>query len=174
MRRSAPPRRNPRATRPTQIGTFPVRGRVLDPDGQPVAGAEIFVRPFARSVEDPAGPGRKGQRGRVAASGADGRFRFDLDKASSDWLDSGDPAWHHGADRGRGAGTGPAWVEAGSLLKGDEATLRLVPDDVPIRGRVVDSQGRPDRRRDGQAPTDRHVPGRRRPRRVARLGRAGR
>src|SRR5262249_13817601 len=38
---------------------------------------------------------------------------------------------------------GPAWVEAGSLLKGGEATLRLVRDDVPIRGRVVDPQGQP-------------------------------
>ena len=30
------------------VGTFPVRGRVLDPDGKPVAGAEIFVRHYAR------------------------------------------------------------------------------------------------------------------------------
>ena len=28
------------------VGTFPVRGRVLDPDGKPVAGAEIYVRHY--------------------------------------------------------------------------------------------------------------------------------
>ena len=79
----------------------------------------------------------------MTVSGADGRFRFDLDKASSDWPGSGDPAWHHAQIAAVAPGLAPAWVEAGSLLKGDEATLRPVRDDVPIRGRVVDPQGRP-------------------------------
>src|SRR5262249_15121374 len=68
------------------VGTFPVRGRVLDPAGRPVAGAEIFIRHQTQSGWDPVDPVPKGQKGRVAVSDADGRFHFDLDKASSDWL----------------------------------------------------------------------------------------
>ena len=137
------PPRQPEADPLDAVGTFPVRGRVLDPDGKPVAGAEIFVRhntEFGWSAVDPA---PKGQKGRVAASDADGRFRFDLDKASSDWPYGDEPAWHQAQIAAVVPGLAMAWVEAGSLLKGDEATLRLVRDDVPIRGRVVDPQGRP-------------------------------
>ena len=76
-------------------------------------------------------------------SDADGRFHFDLDKASSDWPYGDEPAWHEAQIAAVAPGFGPAWVDAGSLLKGGEATLRLVRDDVPIRGRVVDPQGRP-------------------------------
>ena len=79
----------------------------------------------------------------MAASDADGRFRFELDKASSDWPYGDEPAWHRAQIAAAAPGLALAWVEAGSLLKGDEATLRLVRDDVPIRGRVVDPQGRP-------------------------------
>jgi protocatechuate 3,4-dioxygenase beta subunit len=120
-----------------------VRGRVLDPDGKPVAGAEVFVRHRTQFGWDPADPAPKGQKGRVATSDADGRFRFELDKASSDWPWGDEPAWHEAQVAAVTPGLAMAWVEAGSLLKGDEATLRLVRDDVPIRGRVVDPQGRP-------------------------------
>ncbi len=123
--------------------TFPVRGRVLDPDGKPVAGAEIFIRhntEFGRFEVDPV---PDGQKRRVTATDADGRFRLDLDKASSDWSYSDQPAWHGAQIAAVAPGLAVAWVDAGSLLKGDEATLSLVRDDVPIRGRVVDPQGRP-------------------------------
>jgi RNA polymerase sigma factor (sigma-70 family) len=119
-------------------GTFPVRGRVLDPDGKPVPNAEIVVRHF--TVDDPA---PKGKNGRVAVSGPDGRFHFDLNKASSDWPFGDEPAWHRAQIAAVAPGLALAWVNAGSLVKGDEATLRLVRDDVPIHGRVLDPQGRP-------------------------------
>jgi RNA polymerase sigma factor (sigma-70 family) len=125
------------------IGTFPVRGRVLDPDGKPVAGAEILVRHFTEFGWTPDDPAPRGQKGRVAVSDADGRFRFDLDKASSDWPTDDEPAWYRAQIAAVAPGLALTWVEARSLLKGDEATLRLVRDDVPIRGRVVDPQGRP-------------------------------
>ncbi len=47
------------------------------------------------------------------------------------------------SDRRRRAGFAPAWVEAGDMVKRGETALRLVRDDVPVRGRVLDSQGRP-------------------------------
>jgi RNA polymerase sigma factor (sigma-70 family) len=126
-----------------ETGIFPVQGRVFDPDGKPVAGAAIYVWHYTEHGWDPSDPITHGQRGRVAVSDADGRFHFKLDKASSDWPYSDGPTWHGALIAAVAPGFGPAWIKAGSLLKGGEASLRLVPDDVPIRGRVVDSQGRP-------------------------------
>ena len=51
--------------------------------------------------------------------------------------------WHKAQIAVAAPGFAPAWVEAGDLVKRGEATLRLVRDDVPVRGRVLDSQGRP-------------------------------
>ena len=48
------------------VGTFPVRGRVLDPDGKPVAGAGVYVRPLCRTSlerERPDGRAAEGARG---------------------------------------------------------------------------------------------------------------
>jgi RNA polymerase sigma factor (sigma-70 family) len=125
------------------VGTFPVHGRVLDPDGQPVANAAICVWHHTEHGWNPSDPVAHSQRGRVAASGPDGRFQFKLDKGSSDWPVSDGPAWHEAKIAAVAPGYGPAWIAAGSLLEGGDATLKLVRDDVPIRGRVVDPQGRP-------------------------------
>ena len=84
----------------------------------------------------PAGP-RSGERRRrpVPFRAGQGRERLPLHD---------NPVWHEAQDRGRRHGlTGRPGLTAGSLLKGGEATLQLVRDDVPIRGRVVDPQGRP-------------------------------
>jgi RNA polymerase sigma factor (sigma-70 family) len=147
-RRASPPLAQPRRVEPDRLdaaGTFPVRGRVLDPDGKPVAGAEVLIRHFTPSGWSWTRPemGRRGQRGRVATSAADGRFHFDLDKESSDWPWGDEPAWHQAQIAAVAPGLALAWADAGSLLKGDEAILRLVRDDVPVRGRVLDAQGRP-------------------------------
>ena len=125
------------------VGTFPVAGRVLDADDKPVAGAEIYIWHYRQFGWNPADPAPTGQQGRVALSDLDGRFHFELDKASSDWPFSDGPAWHGAQIAAVAPGYGPAWIAAGSLLKGGEATLRLVRDDVPIRGRVLDTQGQP-------------------------------
>jgi len=125
------------------IGTFPVHGRVIDPGGKPVANAEICILHHTEFGWDPADPAPKGQKGRVAVCDANGRFHFELDKASSDWPYTEEPSWHNAQISAAAPGFGLAWVEAGALVKGDEATLRLVRDDVPIHGRVVDTQGHP-------------------------------
>ena len=125
-------------------GTFPVRGRVLDPDGKPVAGAGVYVRPYAERGWSENDPMTARQKGRVASTDADGRFHFELDKGASDgsyW--SGVTGWHKAQIAVAAPGFAPAWVEAGDMVKRGEMALRLVRDDVPVRGRVVDSQGRP-------------------------------
>ncbi len=124
-------------------GTVPVRGRVLDPDGKPVAGAEVYVRHYAEIAWLPIDPMAARQKGRVAAADADGRFQFELDKGSSDRPYDGGPGWRKAEIAAAAPGFAPAWVEAGDAVKRGEVTLKLVRDDVPVRGRVVDSQGRP-------------------------------
>ena len=125
-------------------GTFPVRGLVLDPDGRPVAGAAIHVwRHYSEDGWNRTGPVAHGQRGRVAVSGPDSRFHFALDTSASDFPYFDYPVWQEAKIAAVAPGYGPAWIAAGSLPKGGEATLQLVHDDVPIRGRVVDPQGRP-------------------------------
>ena len=77
------------------VGSLPVRGRVLDPDGQPIAGAAIHVCGITTEHGwDPSDPVTHGQRGRVAVSEPDGRFHFDLDKVVERLALQDEPAWH--------------------------------------------------------------------------------
>jgi RNA polymerase sigma factor (sigma-70 family) len=126
------------------VGKFPVRGRVLDPDGNPVAGAGVYVRHYAEPHRSEIDPMAARQKGRVAVTDADGGFHFEFDKGASDVsYYSGQTGWHKAQIAVATAGFAPAWVEAGNMVKRGEMALRLVRDDVPVRGRVLDSQGRP-------------------------------
>ncbi|OJW19937.1 MAG: hypothetical protein BGO49_10430 [Planctomycetales bacterium 71-10] len=121
-------------------------GRVVDREGRPIAGARLFIA--RRSSGSPAaeiGP----VRGR---SGPDGSFEFDapdLTVEAADLL----PRRRQGLLVAAADGYAPdwdnTWGEARSTfrshwdpIKGADLTLRLVPD-VPIRGRIVDPDGRP-------------------------------
>jgi RNA polymerase sigma factor (sigma-70 family) len=125
-------------------GMFPARGRVLDPGGKPVAGALVYVRPNAEPGWSENDPMTARQKGRVASTDADGRFHFELDKGASDgsyWR--GVTGWHKAQIAVAAPGFAPAWVDAGDMVKRGEMALSLVRDDVPVRGRVLDSQGAP-------------------------------
>ncbi len=125
-------------------GTFPARGRVLDPDGKPVAGAGVFVRHYAEIRWNEIDLMAARQKGRVAATDAEGRFHFELDKGASHVsYYSGETGWHKAQVAVAAPGFAPAWIEVGDMVKQGEIALRLVRDDVPVRGRVLDSQGRP-------------------------------
>jgi RNA polymerase sigma factor (sigma-70 family) len=102
-----------------------VSGRVLGPDGKPFAGAKLFVVTRQTKRENLAAK---------ATTGDDGRFRVLVPPA----------------DLAREArllatanGHGPDWAELGNADRPGELTLRLVKDDVPIEGRVLDLEGRP-------------------------------
>jgi RNA polymerase sigma factor (sigma-70 family) len=124
--------------------TVAVNGRVLDPDGKPFAGAEVFfgwyygyALPWYPPVVQPFRP-RTG-----ATSGPDGRFRVSFTKAEG-YAALNNPferPWRFTQVVAAAKGYGPGWAWLQSL-KGD-LTLRLVKDDVPARGRVLDLQGRP-------------------------------
>jgi RNA polymerase sigma factor (sigma-70 family) len=109
-----------------------VRGRVLDPKGKPVAGAQlIFVYATAYKYPDKV----------WATSGTDGGFQFSLPEAALK-----DPMWQESrqytyvvASAG-GLGTGMAHV---TPRNAGDVNVQLVSDDVPVDGRVLDLQGQP-------------------------------
>jgi RNA polymerase sigma factor (sigma-70 family) len=121
-----------------QRDTALVSGRVLDPDGKPVQGAKVyFVRLLAyRRGTPPAPPPAR------ATTGADGRFHFRVSRTGFHNAEE-KKAWFHVTLTAVAAGHGPAWkmvVEPKALRN---VTLKLVKDDVPLVGRVVDLEGKP-------------------------------
>jgi RNA polymerase sigma factor (sigma-70 family) len=118
-----------KAPRP-QATVVAIRGRVLDPDGKPVAGARVYV--LRRLKEH-----RPGESDVVIAqrgtTDAEGRFRLELPRKE---LETQPLPLLAAAD-----GFGLAWVEW-TADKPDNLTLRLVKD-VPVRGRIVTTEGKP-------------------------------
>jgi RNA polymerase sigma factor (sigma-70 family) len=124
------------------IEMFDFHGQVLDPDGRPVQGASIYA------LQKPYFPPPQGGTAQIpptiARSDREGRFEGVLDQGSSDWMPhSNDLGWRDDKILAVKPGYGFAQIRAGSIGDNREATLTLVPDDVPIKGRVVDSEGRP-------------------------------
>jgi RNA polymerase sigma factor (sigma-70 family) len=114
-------------------GAATFAGRVLDPDGRPIPGARVYL---TRQDTDPKAP---------AVTGATGRFRFTLPRAGKE--EKGVPAVFATAD-----GFGPAWEIAQArpwwpwrreIDRAGTVTLRLPRDDVPVRGRILNLEGKP-------------------------------
>ena len=130
-----PARAAAKADAPKKTDDAPERlartGRVLDPDGKPVAGAKVWLLvQFGISPKNTLGPKV------VATTDADGRFEFaDDGKGRS-------RSWTHSARVVATAdGFGLAWVAADK--EADKAVeLKLVKDE-PIRGRVLTLEGKP-------------------------------
>src|SRR5207253_9091276 len=102
-----------------QAGGIPVSGRVLDPDGKPVAGAKFAI------IDDEAGAAIP-----QLASDAEGRFAFELPRTRE--------VRNPRQVVASAPGVGLAWLSEPR----DNAEFRLVPD-LPITGRVIDLQGQP-------------------------------
>ncbi|HLN33615.1 MAG TPA: sigma-70 family RNA polymerase sigma factor [Gemmataceae bacterium] len=125
--------------------TITVSGRVVDPEGKPFSGAAISLGWWYAWAHHPWFPpivkGFHPSSG--ASSGPDGRFRFTVTKAEmyatvDDDIDQIGPAFQVVA-AAKGYGPSWAWLEHA----GKDMTLRLVRDDVPLRGQVFDLQGKP-------------------------------
>jgi protocatechuate 3,4-dioxygenase beta subunit len=99
-----------------------VSGHVVDPDGKPVAGASVFLRPAG---------GKEPARGAVKTD-TDGRFALPVSNVPLD----ASTTIAATAD-----GFAAAWASFAGRPPGD-LTLTLAKDDLPIRGRVLDLQGK--------------------------------
>jgi RNA polymerase sigma factor (sigma-70 family) len=107
-----------------------ISGRVLDPDGKPLAGAKLFV---PRPTTDRPRSDKDIVMKKVGEADAEGRFRLTLERTKpqmKDYLIA------------RADGVGVDWVEVGGGKRMEDVSLRLVKD-VPITGRVIDTEGRP-------------------------------
>jgi RNA polymerase sigma factor (sigma-70 family) len=126
----APPATKAEEKRPpadTAADKVEVKGRVLDPDGKPVKGAEVLL------IREPwSDAGAKARRSVRATSDADGRFQFGASRAEFE---------HWTTLVAVTPGYGPAIATAEKVPQAEQ-TLRLV-EDVPIAGRVIDLEGRP-------------------------------
>jgi RNA polymerase sigma factor (sigma-70 family) len=124
-----PPPGRPRVTTaedPAKSLTY--RGRVLGPDGQPVAGAKLYVTLSWIYVS------RTAPSLLYATSGPDGRFQFAVPKARFE-------------DRvitvaAIAAKYGAALLEVQPQSKRDDLVLQLVTD-APITGQIVNLEGKP-------------------------------
>jgi RNA polymerase sigma factor (sigma-70 family) len=110
-----------------------VSGRVLNPDGKPVKGARLIFVHDALS-------GRVPQKV-WATSAADGGFRFTLHKTPVDDFGWESPR-EHACVMAAAQGYGFAVARLGQA-EAAALTLRLVKDDLPVRGRVLNLEGKP-------------------------------
>jgi RNA polymerase sigma factor (sigma-70 family) len=111
------------------------RGRVLDPDGKPVAGAKLYFVRSHRDYQHENSPPWE-----AATSAADGGFAFRVARA-----DHPDEARYGfaGMVTATAPGFGAGWTKVQSRKDLDLLTVRLVRDDTPLEGRVLDLQGKP-------------------------------
>jgi protocatechuate 3,4-dioxygenase beta subunit len=101
-------------------------GRVVDSEGKPVADATIWILRFGEPAKG------------ATRTDADGKFTLPPDPKVDRTRTHAGGRVHFGATKpGFGMALPPERVDPKQLV------LKLVPDDVPIRGRIVDLQGKP-------------------------------
>jgi RNA polymerase sigma factor (sigma-70 family) len=108
--------------------TVTIGGRVLDPDGKPFEGAQLYVM---ASGGDPT---------ERARTDAEGRFQFHLRRGEVVGRDKRPARTFQVVAAAEGYG--PAWVDADDSAGAKDVTLRLVKDDV-IEGRILTQEGKP-------------------------------
>ncbi len=135
--KGAGPRRVETATPVNKTGrdSISVRGRVFGPDGKPFARAKLYFHPSASAKKSPR---------MIATSGEDGRFEFALERTESERTTARFSAPDHPTKQivAVAEGYGCDWAGVDPTAPEGELVLRLVKD-VPIRGRILDQEGRP-------------------------------
>ena len=141
---SGPPAAAPDPDDPKLAGHFV--GRVIGPEGQPVAEAKVFITQNEASPRQ-TGPVR-------ASTSADGRFEFDAADLTYSGID-GLPTRRKGLLIATADGYYPGWVATwgeprgvhvpsrSDPKKGGDVIVRLTRSDVPIHGRLLDPKGQP-------------------------------
>ena len=113
-----------------------VRGQVVDPQGRPVDGADVYVLRWYWNW------GKRKPLGRTK-SDENGRFEISYRKLMF-WKTGLRPEqWREAFLVAFAPGYGPDWILYDRIPKGEPLTLRLARDDVPVKGRIVDPKGNP-------------------------------
>ncbi len=112
-------------------------GKVLDPNGQPLSGASVYLEL----------PDTKVVLHKLGTSGTDGRFRATVSRRELTKSEAADP-WRLARVVATAPGYGPVWEwtpvpPRPETPSADDLTLRLAWDDVPIDGRILTFEGRP-------------------------------
>jgi hypothetical protein len=122
----------PRTPREEKKSPVQVGGRVLDPDGKPVRGAKLLFLWWGEKLPSKV----------WATSAADGRFGFEVARPSAS-----NAGWDMPRENvyvlAAAEGYGFAVARLDNPETAGHVTLRLVKDDVPIRGRVLTLEGKP-------------------------------
>jgi RNA polymerase sigma factor (sigma-70 family) len=122
------------ASHPTPVAeeTLAVSGRVLDADGNPLAGARLYLASHM---------GKRFHVAERATSGNDGRFTLRIARSEMRRAAAG-AAQERLQILANADGFGPDWIMLDGAGPLDGLTLRLVKD-VPISGRILDPDGKP-------------------------------
>lgn len=135
---STPPARDADIDVPPVPQNVAIAGRVVDQQGRPVAGARVYLHVDSddRLTPVPIPPPVR------ATTGADGRFRFTVDRIelASGPVRDGQPGVFLAAFA---EGYGPGWTRELAIGDPDGNLVELVDDDAPIGGRLIDLEGRP-------------------------------
>jgi RNA polymerase sigma factor (sigma-70 family) len=131
--RPAKPDQPAPATDAEPPATIRAKGRVLDPDDKPVAGAKVYLMDRAPAKELP--PVR-------ATTDSEGRYDFTVAPARLQLNHGYINPWASVFLVATAEGYGPGLSKVGKPERELERTLRLVPDH-PVQGRVRDLEGKP-------------------------------
>jgi hypothetical protein len=110
------------------------RGRVIDPDGRPFAGARVYLHYFRWENNDRPQPVR-------ATSEREGRFRFAVAKTDFDRPHT--QPWQSARVVAFAEGYAASGSDSDTYDDDRDLTIRLARDDVPVTGRLTDLEGRP-------------------------------
>jgi protocatechuate 3,4-dioxygenase beta subunit len=125
---------------PTPGEIIEVRGRVVDPQGRPIARATIQAVYIGANQQIKPAPGSSGSDGRFLLRVPPPRHVFDSLAADAMRARGGIPPWIIAFAPGFGPGKAAALRKPGDS---DELTIRLVDEGPAIEGRIVDLEGRP-------------------------------
>jgi RNA polymerase sigma factor (sigma-70 family) len=111
------------------------QGRVVGPDGKPVKGAQVFLYTYSPVPQ---------QLVVRAKTDDEGRFSFEVKRSEFDprSYELSPAPWQFGHLIASAPGFGVAWTEQG-FGPNKDAELKLVADDAPVEGRLLNLQGEP-------------------------------
>lgn len=110
------------------VPVITVRGRVVNGEGEPVANALVSTT----SEQAP-----------TTATDQRGGFEIAFDKSSFTTPHWHPEPWRNGAVFVKAPGYGVTWMTGDELSRDASPELRLVPDDIPVKGQILDLEGRP-------------------------------